>query len=76
MGLIVFSPVWVIASSPATCKGRPLLSKPAVQFAGHRARPTIVGVTDSMAAMCANWKNVQCSSSGSFSLLRCVASSV
>ncbi len=76
MGSIVFSPVWVSASPPATRAGKPLLSKPAVRFARHLVLPAVVGVIDSTAAMCADWKNVRCSSSGLFSPLRCVASSV
>ncbi len=76
MGSIVFSPVWESASSPATRAGTPLLLKLAVRFAQHLVLPAIVGVTDSTAAMCAGWKNVRCSSSGLFSLLRCAASSV
>ncbi|MCY1264093.1 hypothetical protein D9M68_522000 [compost metagenome] len=49
------------------------VKKPAVRFARHRVLPAIVGVTDATAAMCAGWKNVRCSTSGSSSPLRCVA---
>lgn len=76
VGSIVFSLVWVSASSPATGEGRPSLSRPAVRFARHLVLPAVVGVTDSRAAVCADWKNVRCLRSGAFSPWRCVASSV